>query len=266
LRLPTHRTEERLRLPRLSPQLSIIRARRAFEGLDSQGNVFLGAGKLAPKHLGLLHGKLAHQLLIWPIMQKFSIFLVAAAAAVALYSTLSGWVTMDDSSPNSGAPLELDYDGYSEGINTVLYDSNGNINYTLRASRQYHYKDQSSRLDEPYIRLFKDGSSYWNIVAESGHIAGESTDSVAGNINSIDLSGDVEVYSLDEHGNRTVLSTQFLTINPESETMETDLPVDMVTTTIKQSGIGMFANLQRDEIQFFSNNTGRYEPIQSSQN
>jgi hypothetical protein len=39
-----------------------------------------------------------------------------------------------------------------------------------------------------------------------------------------------------------------------------------VTTTIKQSGIGMFANLQRDEIQFFSNNTGRYEPIQSSQN
>ena len=199
-------------------------------------------------------------------MQKLSIYLVVATAAVTLYSTLSGWVTMDDSSPDSGVPLEPDYDGYSEGITTVLYDSNGNINYTLRALRQNHYEDQSSRLDEPYIRLFKDGSSHWNIVANSGYIAGEGTDSVAGNINSIDLSGDVEVYRLDEHGNRTVLSTQFLTINPETETMETDLPVDMVTTTIKQSGIGMFANLQRDEIQFFSNNKGRYEPVQSSQN
>lgn len=199
-------------------------------------------------------------------MQKISIFLVAAAVAVALYSTLSGWVAMEDNSTGSGALVELDYDGYSEGINTVLYDTSGNINYTLRASRQYHYKDQSSRLDEPYIRLFKDGSSHWNIVANTGHISGNSTGSLAGNINSIDLSGDVEVYSLDEHGNRTVLSTQFLTINPESETMETDLPVDMVTTTINQSGVGMFANLQRDEIQFFSNNTGHYEPIQSSQN
>lgn len=199
-------------------------------------------------------------------MQKFSLFLVAAAAAIALYSTLSGWETLEENSPISAAPLELDYDGYSEGINTVLYDSNGKINYTLRASRQYHYKDQSSRLDEPFIRLFKDGSTHWNIVANTGHIAGVSADSGAGHFNSIDLTGSVEVYSLDEYGNRTVLSTEFLTINPESETMETDLPVDMVTTTIKQSGIGMFANLQRDEIQFFSNNTGRYEPIQSSQN
>ncbi|MBU13557.1 MAG: LPS export ABC transporter periplasmic protein LptC [Gammaproteobacteria bacterium] len=199
-------------------------------------------------------------------MQKFSIFLIAAAAAVALYSSLSSWVIMGDSSPNSGVTLELGYDGYSEGINTVLYDSNGNIKYTLRASKQYHYKDQSSWLDEPYIRLFEDGSSHWNIAANSGHVAGESTDLVAGKINSIDLSGDVEVFSIDKHGNRTVLSTQFLTINPESETMETDLPVDMVTTTIKQSGTGIFANLKRDEIQFFSNNTGRYEPNQSSQN
>ena len=82
-------------------------------------------------------------------MQKISIFLVATVVAIALYFTLSGWSAMEADSANEATVAELAYDGYSEGINTVLYDSDGNINYTLRASRQYHYKDQTSRLDEP---------------------------------------------------------------------------------------------------------------------
>ena len=199
-------------------------------------------------------------------MQKFSIFLVAAVVAIALYFALSGWSAMEADSNDEATLAELDYDGYSEGINTILYDGDGNINYTMRATRQYHFKDQTSRLDEPFIRLFRDGSSRWNIVADKGHIASDTGNPEAADIDKIELSGNVEVYSLDEHGNRTVLSTEFLTINPNLETMETDLPVDMVTTNIRQSGTGMFANLQRDEIQFLSNNAGLYEPLEAGPN
>ena len=76
---------------------------------------------------------------------------------------------------------------------------------------------------------------------------------------SIRLSGDVEVHRLDDYGNSTVLSTQLLDIDPNREILETQDPVHMVTASITHAGQGMFADLNRDEIQFHSNNSGHYE-------
>ena len=59
----------------------------------------------------------------------------------------------------------LDFSAYSEGLNTILYDSQGNINYTLQAKRQVHYNNDSTELEKPFIRLYQDGDSRWNIAA-----------------------------------------------------------------------------------------------------
>lgn len=191
-------------------------------------------------------------------MQRFSFFIIVSLTAVAAYFGLSGISTFNEPEPEINAGELLSYDAISDGINTVLYDDSGAINYTLRATRQFHFKDQSSELQEPFIRMFKDGKSHWNIVAEKGFLAPEEG---SNNLQEglIELSGSVEIYSMDEFGNRTVLTTEALTIDTSQETMQTDMPVEMTTPNIHHQGEGMFAYLNSDELQFDKNNRGRYE-------
>ena len=134
----------------------------------------------------------------------------------------------------------------------------GRINYTLQAQRQVHYNDDTTELQKPFIRLFQDGDSRWNIVADSGRISSSETASNT-RVDRIELIGDVQVYSLDDFGNRTLISTEFLTLDPESEILETDLSVSVVTKALEQSSIGMLANLKTDEITFLREIKGRYE-------
>ena len=91
--------------------------------------------------------------------------------SVLYYFSLDLYQTGEETGEDSAAP-ELAFDGYSEGINTVFYNNNGEVDYTLRATRQFHLKDQSALLEEPLVRFFENGVSTWNIVAESGLVGG----------------------------------------------------------------------------------------------
>lgn len=191
-------------------------------------------------------------------MQKLSFFLITIFSAIFLYLGVGSFTSVSLDSDQQEVVIRPEYDGYSEGINTVMYNSEGAIAYTLQAERQYHFQDQTSDLDNPFIRLFREGDSHWNIIAESGKIAPKpGTESAS--IGTIELTGDVEVFRLDDFGNRTILQTQFLEIDPEQETMQTDRLVTMTTTNIRQQGEGLFANLGSDELLFQRNNQGSYE-------
>ena len=95
-------------------------------------------------------------------------------------------------------------------------------------------------------------------MADSGRISAVSHESDTSS-RIIELLGGVEVYSLDEYGNRTVLTTEFLSLDPLLETMETDQFVTLVTTNLQQTSIGMFANLNLNEVMFLRNIQGSYE-------
>ena len=181
---------------------------------------------------------------------------IIGVAGVLFYFSPDLAQTGEKTGEYSASP-ELAFDGYSEGINTVFFNDNGEVDYTLRAVRQFHLKDQSSLLEEPLVRLFKNGRSTWNIVAELGLIGGNTSGS-ARLMETIQLSGDVEVHRLDPYGNPTVLSTQRLEIDPNQETLETQETVHMVTASITHKGRGLFADLKRDEITFHSDNSGHY--------
>ena len=189
-------------------------------------------------------------------MQRIGLIIVPGIIAIALFVGINSFNTLSNEAdaPNTS----LDFNAYSEGINTTLYDAQGNINYTLKAERQVHYNDDSTELEKPFIRLYQDGDSRWNIVANSGRIpAAETTADEA--LERIELLGNVRVYSLDEYGNRTMMSTEFLTLNTESAILETDQPVSIVTSALQQSSIGMIAKLRIDEINFLREIRGRYE-------
>lgn len=189
-------------------------------------------------------------------MQRIGLIIVPGIIAIALFVGINSFNTLSNEAdaPNTS----LDFNAYSEGINTTLYDAQGNINYTLKAERQVHYNDDSTELEKPFIRLYQDGDSRWNIVANSGRIpAAETTADEA--LERIELLGNVRVYSLDESGNTTMMSTEFLTLNTESAILETDQPVSIVTSALQQSSIGMIAKLRTDEINFLREIRGRYE-------
>ena len=189
-------------------------------------------------------------------MQRIGLIIVPGIIAIALFVGINSFNTLSNEAdaPNTS----LDFNAYSEGINTTLYDAQGNINYTLKAERQVHYNDDSTELEKPFIRLYQNGDSRWNIVANSGRIpAAETTADEA--LERIELLGNVRVYSLDANGNRTMMSTEFLTLNTESAILKTDRPVSIVTSALQQSSIGMIAKLRTDEINFLREIRGRYE-------
>ena len=75
------------------------------------------------------------------------------------------------------------------------------------------------------------------------------------------MSGKVEILGLDKFGNRTFISTELLEIDPINETLKTDRIVNYESNNIHHSSVGMFANLNEDEIRFEKNVRGFYEKI-----
>lgn len=191
-------------------------------------------------------------------MQRHKLLLIPSLLAILIFLAISAYDSVSVNLEDTGSFTMLDYNVYSEGFNTVLYNVEGEINYTLRAKNQTHYNDNHTELEKPFIRLFQDGKSRWNIVANNGRIPADLTENTIENRN-IELSGNVEVFSIDNFGNRTVMSTEFLELNPQNKTLETNQAIRLVTSTLQQSSTGMFADLKIDKIIFHRDIRGYYE-------
>lgn len=191
-------------------------------------------------------------------MRRISLFVIAGIIAIAIYLSVNSFKSLTTQTEADLVHLQLDYDGYSQGINTILYDSQGDINYTLQAEGQIHFIDDRTELEKPFIRLYEGGNSRWNIVANSGKIS-PLQEQDKERIHTIELSGDIEVYSLDALGNRMQLTTDYLKVDPLSKTMETDRLVTFVTDSIHLTSTGMFADLMGDAVLFKRETQGSYE-------
>ncbi|MCB1650322.1 MAG: LPS export ABC transporter periplasmic protein LptC, partial [Pseudomonadales bacterium] len=93
------------------------------------------------------------------------LILVALYGGRSLLNERSGQSTATDDSTTA-----ITFDAYSNGVNSVLYDAEGNIEYTLEATEQIHYLDNTTSLQNPYVRLYQANGARWNIVARSGRI------------------------------------------------------------------------------------------------
>lgn len=194
-------------------------------------------------------------------MQKVATFAISILIAIGLFSALASRSEPESSTTDLAASDSLNYESYSEGINTVRFDANGNINYTLRAQSQIQYSAQLTEIEKPLIRLFQDGNPTWNVVADTGtvnHFESELTEAQVTN-RTIELSGNVEAYSVDDYGNRTVVSTEILLVDPNTEILSTESPVKLKSEFIEQSGIGMLADLKTDEVILHREVRGIYE-------
>ena len=102
---------------------------------------------------------------------KMPIIVIASCWVVMLILDFLGKVKFDDLrflENSEFAPREIE--AYSEGINSISYNENGSISYTLRADNQIHYKDGDTKIEKPMIRLFQDSIPRWNIIANEGQV------------------------------------------------------------------------------------------------
>lgn len=157
---------------------------------------------------------------------------------------------------STGSGTEINYDAYSVGTTSVLYNAEGRIDYTLEASEQTHYLDNTTVLNNPYVRLYQNSGERWNIAARSGRIHGAAD---SDNIERLDLSDEVELFQIDAAGERMTLTTGFISLFPGTETMNTDREVTMTTKTLRQTAIGLLVDLRQDKLTFRSQVRGRYE-------
>ena len=190
-------------------------------------------------------------------MRKLFILTVPFLTAILLYLGLSELERPAQPLGSEAVPASPAYEAYSEGLNTVRFNDEGAIDYTLQAIRQLHFANGESEFEQPLLRLYDQNSGNWNIVADSGTISGNPADASGNQL--IDLRGNVQVFRLDQLGERLQLNTEQLTVSPGDETLHTESPVSVTSNAISQTAIGMHANLELEEIVFTRDIQGRYE-------
>ena len=196
-------------------------------------------------------------------MSKTTTISIASLITVALILNIFGKSRMGYSELEEESEfITSEVEAYSEGINSILYDQTGEISYTLRADNQTHFKDGNTKIEKPLIRLIQNKVPRWNIVANRGELM-PSIKYFPSELEkkTLKLIGNVELLGLDKFGNRIFITTELLEIDPVSETLKTDRRVEYKTTNIQHSSVGMFANLQDEEIVFDRNVRGFYEKI-----
>jgi len=189
-------------------------------------------------------------------MPRLQFIVIPGLVAVLLFLGVNLLEQPGRSGSTDGQITVIDYNGYSEGINTVHFDERGRIRYTLSADRQITYLNSETALEHPVIRLYQGMDSRWNITASSGRIS--AVEEQNNDVEQIVLSGNVEVHQLNAAGNGTVLSTDILQLNPDADVLITDADVLLTSNNFEQSATGMRVDLNSEEYIFFRNTRGRY--------
>ncbi|MDO8909722.1 MAG: LPS export ABC transporter periplasmic protein LptC [Pseudohongiella sp.] len=184
-------------------------------------------------------------------------WILALGPAVLIMWLLSG--SDDSSSPENDQSAQLlpgqeQYEGFGRGIRSIIYDENGYQAYTLNASEQRQFPNQLTELDLPHMQMFDGRSELWNISAASGRIR----TSAGGDILQLDLEDNVEVLHHPSTENLIRLTTDWMTIEPPTQTLFTNAPVHVEGTGVDLTAIGMFADLTINLLNFNSNIQGRY--------
>jgi len=129
---------------------------------------------------------------------------------------------------------EPDY--FVTNFSLVRMDLQGKPSYIVSGTKLTHYPaDDSSDIDQPFVRKISPELPPMNMRAELAHIDQNNT--------RLQLSRKVEIdRAASAKSQRMSLRTEALTIFPDEEKMETTAPVDLLMGDAHTTGVGMTAN------------------------
>ena len=164
------------------------------------------------------------------------IFTVLGAVAVALGSF---WLLelMNKGSLDVNAAKKLDEpDYFVTNFSLVRMDLQGKPSYIVSGAKLTHYPaDDSSDIDQPFVRKISPGVPPLNMTAELAHIDQNNT--------RLQLSRNVVIDRVAGPTTQNMtLKTEALTIFPDEERMESAVPVDLLSGRSHVTGVGLKAN------------------------
>ncbi|MGK5031222.1 LPS export ABC transporter periplasmic protein LptC [Janthinobacterium sp. DSP2-3-3] len=164
------------------------------------------------------------------------IFTVLGAVVFALGSF---WLleVMNKNAQDITASKHLDEpDYFITNFSLVRMDLTGKPSYIVSGTKLTHYPlDDSSDIDQPFVRKLTPGMPPMNMNAELAHIDQDNT--------RLQLHRNVVIDRVaSPKAQKLTVKTEALTVFPDEERMETDVPVDILTGASRINGIGMKAN------------------------
>ena len=136
-----------------------------------------------------------------------------------------------------------------------LYGTNteGEFLYRIVAKKaQANNTDRQIYLDRVFLDYNGDQDIDWKITSEKGQLLSNS--------NVLALSGNVTVQSLSDENNMTIISTDYLEINPNTYTIATNRDVLIELDNNKIEAKGLTAQLKNNRLNFISNINASIQP------
>ena len=164
------------------------------------------------------------------------IFTMLGAVVVALGSF---WLleVMNKNGQDIEASKHLDEpDYFITNFSMVRMDLTGKPSYIVSGTKLTHYPaDDSSDIDQPFVRKISPGVPPLNMTAELAHIDQNNT--------RLQLSRNVVIDRVAGPTTQNMtLKTEALTIFPDEERMESAVPVDLLSGRSHVTGVGLKAN------------------------
>lgn len=127
------------------------------------------------------------------------------------------------------------------GINSTLFDKDGNIAYQVMASRMVHYsKEDSTVFSQPYYTFYVEEAEPWILKASKGTLQGKST---------LELSDNVEITTTDSKGFVRKIETDHIIIDLTSKEIESTAPVSISGQSFLINSNGLRANLNNQQFE-----------------
>lgn len=149
-----------------------------------------------------------------------------------------------------------DIDYAVENFSAVTLDEKGQARYLLTSEKMWHYPDDDSTyLQGPRFVSVQNGRSPMVTSALSGKISSHGED--------VFLSGEVKMVRIAQQAQDQMrFSTEYLHIDPDKDTADTDQAVVIETARDTVQAVGMRLDNKLRTIALLSNVRSTYEPIQ----
>ena len=172
-----------------------------------------------------------------------SLALIMLLAFLWIYTETGSTPTLQKKSGNIKEP-----EFFIKKMTTHNYDSKGQLKETVTSKIVTSYnKGKRSDLTDPVILLFENNQLNWQITAKKGQVFQKN--------NRVELKKNVVVRNRD---NSNILNTAALTIFPELEIAQNNLPVSIDSPQGTTTAVGMKTDLKKQHTELKKNVKGHY--------
>jgi lipopolysaccharide export system protein LptC len=179
---------------------------------------------------------------------RVSVLLLLLAGTAVSWWLLHGLGTAPPERP-AAARHVADYSMRQFTVNAM--NSDGRLDYRLHGARMSHYlDDDTARVEQPNMTVYKDNDPIWNVYARHGWIAADQK--------SIVLHGEVLIWRNPIGGPALEIQTDNLHIAPDRQYAETASPVTITQAIGVTRAVGMRVDLEQNTLVLLASVQGSY--------